>query len=583
MKKKSLSILSAIIVLIIFILGTSVALAQTTIEGLSRENFINYLKKAHDALESQQLQQPIGADISSFDGGGERVVKDGFGNLNNSYAKTIVTYTDPQGEEWLYVGTSCLQGANVYRSSDGENWDFVKSFPGCGTVRGGTEYAGLLWLGLVNNQTGCQIWVTDGTNWKQANQDGFGVGARSTRGITEYREELYADAGQLNDDSTAQIFKYTDTVENLDSINPASWENVTPWPDEHPVNSISEMIEFQGDLYIGTFDKSVAGGASSGFGCEVWRYDGDGDKSWEQVNEYGFGDPKNGAVLSMTVFKDKLYVGTQNFNLPEDGVEDIITLADGAEIWRWDGNEWECVVPNGNPGGGPSRIDNMYIWRMIEYDGQLIIGTMNLLLGGELWASDTGDTGSFRLINDPGMRRDTRCVPICFEISGLDYRLNLSEQYGIRTVAKFKNKLYVGTASWAYFVDWIFFSPQGLLHLNCPDVPAGTYPHSPNVGCEIWRIGKGPQETLPIGAYPNPCDLSKNQEVVIDRLPPDAKVFIYTVSGELVRTLEPLWPYTDRVTWNCKNESGKLVARGIYLILVTSPTETKTGKIAIIK
>lgn len=599
MKKKSLSILPAIIFLITFALGTHIVLAQTItqniMENLSREDFIQYLIKADNAQKPRQLTN---ANISSFDGGWERVAKDGFGNLNNEYAWGMATYTDPDGTEWLYVGTMNMNAtisgvAEVYRSSDGKNWDFVTSFPGCTGVRGITEYAGLLWLGTLN-PNGCQIWVTEGTNWKQANQNGFGIGARSTRGITAYNNNLYADAGQLLNNESARIFKYTETTvegEGLNSINPVSWEDVTPtW--DNPIDSVGEMVEFQGNLYAGTWAVSIVGGASAASGCEVWCYTPSASPGWARVNEPGFGDPKNGAVLSMTVFKDKLYAGTQNFSLPQGGVEDIVNLADGAEVWRWDGSNWECVVANGNPGGGGERIDNMYIWHMIEYDGQLIIGTMNLLIGGELWASDTGDAESFKLINDPGMRRDTRGVPICPELSGLDYRLNLSEQYGIRTIAEFKNKLYVGTASWAYFVDWIIFSPPNHplrpgFSLGCPDAvpgPFGLYMHSPNVGCEIWRIGgKGPQETLPIGAYPNPCDLSKNQEVLIDRLPPDAKVFIYTVSGELVRTLEPLWPYVDRVTWNCKNESGKLVARGIYIILVTSPTETKTGKIAIIK
>ncbi|RLE12856.1 hypothetical protein DRI96_03880, partial [Candidatus Aerophobetes bacterium] len=281
---------------------------------------------------------------------------------------------------------------------------------------------------------------------------------------------------------------------------------------------------------------------------------------------------------------NKLYAGTQNFIIPEEGGEigDIQELADGAEVWRWDGESWECVVPYGNPGGGDERIDNMYIWRMIEYNEELVIGTMNLLQGGELWASKTGDTGSFVLINDPGMRLDTKHIPVCFEVNGIPYKTNLSEQYGIRSVAKFKDKLYVGTATWAYFVDRIFFSTQGL-NLACPDAPEGTYPYSPHVGCEIWRIEKLPQKYLPLLIYPNPCNLSTNQEITIDRLPPGATVFIYTISGEFVRCLKPQWPSPEKVRWDCRNERGETVARGIYIVFVKSYTETRTGKIAIIK
>lgn len=605
MKKKwFLSSLPAVIVLVILILGTSVTHGATVLEGLSHEDFIYYLKNAQDALEKQQLL----TDTDAFDGGWERVVERGFedsgGELKNEYAWGMSTYTDPEGTEWLYVGTlnqnAFLGGeAQVFRSSDGENWEKIdQSFPGCSGVRGVTEYQGLLWLGTLNTTQGCQLWVTDGTDWITANTAGFGVGAQSTRGIMEFQGALYADAGQLQSASSAHIFKYAAPISaaSLDSINPASWEDVTPtW--DNPINSIGEMIEFDEDLYLGTWSVSFVGGASATSGCEVWRYTPGATPAWGRINEPGFGDPKNGAVLSMAVFNNQLYVGTQNFLLPENGIGDISELADGAEVWRWDGEVWECVIENGNPENPfeeeATRIDTMYIWRMIVYDGKLIIGTMNLLNGGELWASGTGDPGSFTLINDPGMRRDTNRVPICFELFSIGYKLYLSEQYGIRTVAEFKNKLYVGTASWASFVDWIIFAPLalgGLLDLSCPDEPVGPpplpfYTHSRYVGCEIWRIGQLPKEGLPIGAYPNPCNLNQTQEVTIDRLPPEAKVFIYTISGELVRELEPqgLIGIGDEVTWNCKNENGELVARGIYIILVTSPTETKTGKIAIIK
>jgi len=588
MRKKSLLLLSAIIIVVTFILGTTVG-------------------------------------KSSVDYEWERVVKDGFGNLNNDYIWTMATYTDGNGTEWFYAGTMnvgpiTIEGeAEVYRSFDGKNWEFVRSFPGFNGLRGATEYAGLLWFGTLKQteeEDGCQIWVTDGTSWKIASPAGFGIGAQSTRGITQYQGELYADAGAVGgliSEESGKIFKYDGTVieGDLDSINPNSWVDVSPteWGPLHPINSASEMIEFKGDLYVGTWSTAYAGGVQAVSGCEVWRYTPSESPAWVQVSEPGFGRKKNIGILSSAVFKDKLYFGTQNAMFIG-----LYGTGRGAEVWRWDGEEWERVINKGNPQGGEERRrDNMYMWSMIEYEDQLIVGTFNMFRGGELWASDSGDFGSFRLINDPGMygsqldlvwqpveeiqiRKYTRRVPVCAPPPNPP-KAYLSEQYGIRSLAKFKNKLYVGTASWAYFVDWLAFSPPDHplmpgAGLGCPDEPTmpflGFYMHSPKVGCEIWRIRYLPQDTLPIIAYPNPCDLSKNQTVTFSHLPLDAKIFIYTVSGELVRVLalEP-WPDTvegpDTVEWDCRNENGELVARGIYIIRIVSLTETKMGKIAIIK
>ena len=320
----------------LFFGGTPLLSSGITIKKSYQNSFFKYLVKAQDNLQTQQIVKS-----ESFGGEWERVARDGFDDLNNDYAWAMSTYTDPEGTEWLYVGTLNAtpygSEAKVYRSPDGENWEFVTSFPGCDGVRGATEYAGLLWLGTLSSQQGCQIWVTDGTEWVKANQNGFSIGARATRGITEYRGKLYADAGQLVNGESAHIFRYEGNIEegNLNSIDPNLWEDITPdW--DNPVNSISEMVEFQGDLYVGTFDRSVVGGAFSGLGCEVWQYDGDGTGSWKRVNEPGFGNPKNGAILCMTVFKNKLYAGTQNFIIPEEGGEigDIQELADGAEVWR---------------------------------------------------------------------------------------------------------------------------------------------------------------------------------------------------------------------------------------------------------
>ena len=118
MKKKwFLSSLPAVIVLVILILGTTVTHGATVLEGLSRENFIYYLKSAQDALGEKQLL----TDSDTFDGGWGRVVERGFedygGELKNEYAWGMSAYTDPEGTEWLYVGT-LNQNPNILDAND---------------------------------------------------------------------------------------------------------------------------------------------------------------------------------------------------------------------------------------------------------------------------------------------------------------------------------------------------------------------------------------------------------------------------------------------------------------------------------
>jgi len=82
--------------------------------------------------------------------------------------------------------------------------------------------------------------------------------------------------------------------------------------------------------------------------------------------------------------------------------------------------------------------------------------------------------------------------------------------------------------------------------------------------------------SLPIIVYPNPCYPNKGQVVTIANLPLKSKVYIYTISGELVRVL-------DDATEITRNEAGNLVAQGVYIYFVPQATDKKTGKIAIIK
>ncbi|TES85275.1 hypothetical protein E3J95_04780, partial [Candidatus Aerophobetes bacterium] len=87
--------------------------------------------------------------------------------------------------------------------------------------------------------------------------------------------------------------------------------------------------------------------------------------------------------------------------------------------------------------------------------------------------------------------------------------------------------------------------------------------------------------TTPPGvvAYPNPSSLSRHTNLTFwGTGVPYAKIRIFTLAGELVKTLDEKYG-TSKVSWDGRNEKGDKVARGIYIYVV----ENSTGKIAIVK
>lgn len=61
-----------------------------------------------------------------------------------------------------------------------------------------------------------------------------------------------------------------------------------------------------------------------------------------------------------------------------------------------------------------------------------------------------------------------------------------------------------------------------------------------------------------------------------------AKIFIYTLSGEAVKTLYKSGT-DDFIDWDARNEKGENVFSGVYLYAIKSASEKKTGKLMIIR
>lgn len=93
-----------------------------------------------------------------------------------------------------------------------------------------------------------------------------------------------------------------------------------------------------------------------------------------------------------------------------------------------------------------------------------------------------------------------------------------------------------------------------------------------------------------LAVFPNPVNFSKavRGTLKFDKLTALPTIRIYTVSGELVRSIAPGTSTNDGTTgkaeWDGKNEQGESVAQGLYFFLLTDPQNNKvSGKVVVVK
>ena len=84
-------------------------------------------------------------------------------------------------------------------------------------------------------------------------------------------------------------------------------------------------------------------------------------------------------------------------------------------------------------------------------------------------------------------------------------------------------------------------------------------------------------------AYPNPCYAKRGcTGVTFTRLTLNARIHIYTISGEKVRRIEKN-NNIDSVGWDLRTDSGALVASGLYLYIVKADNSSKKGKLVVVR
>ncbi len=88
----------------------------------------------------------------------------------------------------------------------------------------------------------------------------------------------------------------------------------------------------------------------------------------------------------------------------------------------------------------------------------------------------------------------------------------------------------------------------------------------------------------PAYVFPNP--FRDETRFVVDGAGSEMRVRIYTVAGDLVRTLEGFVLQSDgsfACNWDGRNERGKEAASGIYIYLITNPRRREGGTLVRIK
>jgi hypothetical protein len=359
-----------------------------------------------------------------------QVNDNGFGDSWNHYAWAMTTFDDH-----LYVGTmntinvelwksqrqadadSISKGTEVWRY-DGKVWEQVvdHGFKG-GPQNLGTRnlfvYEGMLYAGTVNPTEGCEVWRTaDGLTWEPIMQGGFGKrSTTSIRGMAEYKGLLYV--GVENNQKGGEMHAWDGTT----------WTKIVDKGIENPLNSsIAELVPWQDLLYVCTWNA---------LGFEVYSFDG---TDFERLVGFGtaippgLGQMTNTAVLGTSVFHDLLYLGTANF-------------FSGADLFRSaDGVNWVQLVDNGFD--DPRQA---YVWMMKEYRGDLYLGTwtegeLPLLFreGGRLYRMDPEENFE-QLVGPEGLL--------------MDEGFGNWQNYGIRTMAVYDEKLYFGTAQCFFCPD----------------------------------------------------------------------------------------------------------------------------------
>lgn len=145
-----------------------------------------------------------------------------------------------------------------------------------------------------------------------------------------------------------------------------------------------------------------------------------------------------------------------------------------------------------------------------------------------------------------------------------------------------------------YWYSVISFSAPNPLE-SLPEYPSGFYENArlvyPGPGASSTGHGKG------VGVFPNPyraaglfddtevSDVEIGRKIWFTRLPAHCRIQVFTLSGEVVKTIDHDDPNTGMASWDTLTDHGRAIATGLYIYAVTDHDtgEVQRGKLVIIK
>ncbi|MFC1566891.1 T9SS type A sorting domain-containing protein [bacterium] len=86
-------------------------------------------------------------------------------------------------------------------------------------------------------------------------------------------------------------------------------------------------------------------------------------------------------------------------------------------------------------------------------------------------------------------------------------------------------------------------------------------------------------------AYPVPfrIDNADHKQVKFVQLAEKCEIKIFTISGELIKTIDHDAANSFIEKWDLKSEKGNVVTSGIYIYCIKSDTDVKTGKLLVLQ
>jgi photosystem II stability/assembly factor-like uncharacterized protein len=311
-----------------------------------------------------------------------QVNSSGFDDLKNTNVAVLEPFMG-----YLYAGTWNDAGlAQSWRSADGLTWSQASPpwAAGNGMVTDMAVFNDRLYVGTYN-ESGGELWRTNGSAWEQVASHGFGDGTNTGMDqLAEFSGMLYVATS--NSEGKPQIWRSP-------SGDDKSWEKVKD-------NAGGLMQVFGGFLY--------AGGSLDGKAA-LWRTDDGSD--WTTIFSNGLGE-NNTHVASLAEFDGELYIGLRN-------------VSTSGQVWRSaNGLDWTPSFKFGL--GNP---DNARPYGLIASPRHLYIVFTNLVTGAEVWRTEDGV--AWKMVGK----------------SGLTDSLNTIVDYFDRGAAFFNHDLYLGTSN----------------------------------------------------------------------------------------------------------------------------------------